>query len=86
MFRYISADRRVPKHHPRRTTPAMADMALMDLAQRFDGMYLSAGAAADSAGATIAGVCCWRSCTRCAANGCRWSNPAISSCAPGSAD
>ena len=51
MFSYISAERRVPKDHPLRAIRAMADTALKALDQRFAGMYASAGAPVDCAGA-----------------------------------
>jgi transposase len=43
MFSYISAERRVPKDHPLRAIRAMADTALRDLDQRFEGMYATLG-------------------------------------------
>jgi transposase len=43
MFSYISAERRVPKAHPLRVLRAMADTALKDLNQRFDGIYAALG-------------------------------------------
>ena len=43
MFSYISAERRVPKDHPLRAIRVMADRALKDLDQRFEGMYAALG-------------------------------------------
>jgi transposase len=39
MFRYISAERRVPQDHPLRAIRTMADRALKKLDQRFAGQY-----------------------------------------------
>jgi transposase len=43
MFSYISAERRVPKDHPLRAIRTMADAALKELDQRFEGMYAAMG-------------------------------------------
>src|SRR5256714_1051155 len=43
MFSYISAERRVPKDHPLRAIRTMADAALKELDQRFEGMYSAMG-------------------------------------------
>src|SRR2546421_4516608 len=43
MFSYISAERRVPKGHPMRAIRTMADAALKQLNQRFEGMYAAMG-------------------------------------------
>jgi transposase len=43
MFSYISAERRVPKDHPLRAIRTMADTALKELDQRFEGMYAAMG-------------------------------------------
>src|SRR5213595_2796826 len=43
MFSYISAERRVPKDHPLRAIRMMADAALKELDQRFEGMYAAMG-------------------------------------------
>src|SRR5437764_9258126 len=43
MFSYISAERRVPKDHPLRAIRTVADAALKELDQRFEGMYAAMG-------------------------------------------
>src|SRR3954471_667341 len=43
MFSYISAERRVPKDHPLRAIRTMAEAALKELDQRFEGMYAAMG-------------------------------------------
>lgn len=43
MFSYISAERRVPQDHPLRLIRVMADTALKDLDQRFEGIYAAMG-------------------------------------------
>src|SRR5947208_8040777 len=43
MFSYMSAERRVPKDHPVRAIRTMADAALKELDQRFEGMCAAMG-------------------------------------------
>jgi transposase len=43
MFRYISAEQRVPKDHPLRAIRVMVDAALRESSWRFDAVYASNG-------------------------------------------
>src|SRR4029078_1482706 len=43
MFSYLSPEQRVRKDHPLRTIRAMADEALKNMSERFDGMYAKTG-------------------------------------------
>ena len=43
MFSYVSAEQRVPTDHPLRAIRAMADQALANMSERFDGMYAKTG-------------------------------------------
>jgi transposase len=43
MYSYLSAEQRVRANHPLRKIRAMADEALENMSERFDGMYAKTG-------------------------------------------
>ena len=49
MFRYVSAEERVPKDHPLRAIRALVDDVLGSMSREFDGVYVRLGRPVDSA-------------------------------------
>jgi transposase len=43
MFSYVSAEQRVPQHHPLRAIRALVDDVLRDMSREFDGLYARVG-------------------------------------------
>ena len=70
MFSYVDMESRIGEAHPIRAVRRIVDAALAELEPALSRMYAERGRPVDTAGASAAGACCCRCCTRCVRSGC----------------
>jgi hypothetical protein len=68
-FSYVSPEQRVPQDHPLRPLRATTDVTLKELQRRFNKLDAKTGRPSIAL-EKLSRALCFKSCTRCAANGC----------------